>query len=67
MRIQKIELTNYKAFLGTHKIQVGGRNLFIYGEKPQTIKPPQFIPDLPLRRSYRMPAKEKNLSFIDVA
>jgi hypothetical protein len=32
MRIQKIELTNYKAFLGTHKIQVGGKNLFIYGE-----------------------------------
>lgn len=32
MKIQKIELTNYKAFLGTHKIQVGGKNLFIYGE-----------------------------------
>jgi len=32
MRIQTIELTNYKAFLGTHKINVGGRNLFIYGE-----------------------------------
>lgn len=32
MKIQKIELTNYKAFLGTHKIKVGGKNLFIYGE-----------------------------------
>ncbi len=32
MRIQTIEITNYKAFLGTHKINVGGRNLFIYGE-----------------------------------
>ena len=32
MRIQSIEVTNYKAFLGTHKINVGGNNLFIYGE-----------------------------------
>ncbi|MCG7993200.1 MAG: ATP-binding protein [Candidatus Thiodiazotropha lotti] len=32
MRIQAIEITNYKAFLGTHKINVGGKNLFIYGE-----------------------------------
>ena len=32
MKIQKIELTNYKAFLGTHEIKVGGKNLFIYGE-----------------------------------
>jgi len=32
MKIHKIELTNYKAFLGTHKIQVGGKNLYIYGE-----------------------------------
>lgn len=32
MRIQSIEITNYKAFLGTHKIKVGGKNLFIYGE-----------------------------------
>ncbi|MBA1446016.1 MAG: ATP-binding protein [Chromatiales bacterium] len=32
MRIQTIEITNYKAFLGTHKINVGGKNLFIYGE-----------------------------------
>ncbi len=28
MRIQSIEITNYKAFLGTHKINVGGKNLF---------------------------------------
>ncbi|MEA5391293.1 AAA family ATPase [Cyanobium gracile UHCC 0139] len=32
MRIQTIEITNYKAFLGTHKIEVGGKNAFIYGE-----------------------------------
>jgi len=32
MKIQSIEITNYKAFLGTHKISVGGKNLFIYGE-----------------------------------
>lgn len=32
MKIQSIEITNYKAFLGTHKIKVGGKNLFIYGE-----------------------------------
>ncbi len=32
MRIQNIEITNYKAFLGTHKIKVDGKNLFIYGE-----------------------------------
>lgn len=32
MRIQTIELTNYKAFLGTHKINVEGKNVFIYGE-----------------------------------
>jgi len=32
MRIQTIEITNYKAFLGTHKIAVGGKNVFIYGE-----------------------------------
>ncbi len=32
MRIQTIEITNYKAFLGTHKIEVGGKNVFIYGE-----------------------------------
>lgn len=32
MKIQTIEITNYKAFLGTHKFNVGGKNLFIYGE-----------------------------------
>ncbi|MBC2712338.1 MAG: AAA family ATPase [Desulfosarcina sp.] len=32
MRIQTIEITNYKAFFGTHKINVGGKNLFVYGE-----------------------------------
>ena len=32
MRIQAIEITNFKAFLGTHKFHVGGNNLFIYGE-----------------------------------
>ncbi|MFZ7112274.1 MAG: AAA family ATPase [Desulfatiglandales bacterium] len=32
MRIQSIEITNYKAFYGTYIIDVGGKNLFIYGE-----------------------------------
>lgn len=32
MKITNIEITNYKAFHGTHKITVGGKNLFIYGE-----------------------------------
>lgn len=32
MRIQAIEITDYKAFLGTHKIEIGGKNVFIYGE-----------------------------------
>ena len=32
MRIQIIEINNYKAFLGKHTINVGGKNLFIYGE-----------------------------------
>jgi len=32
MKVQTIEITNYKAFYGTHKINVGGKNLFIYGE-----------------------------------
>lgn len=32
MRIQTIEITNYKAFLGTYAINVNGKNLFIYGE-----------------------------------
>lgn len=32
MRIHTIEITNYKAFLGSYKIAVGGKNVFIYGE-----------------------------------
>lgn len=32
MRIQAIEVTDYKTFLGTHTFNVGGKNLFIYGE-----------------------------------
>lgn len=32
MKIQTIEITDYKAFLGTHKINCGGKNVFIYGE-----------------------------------
>lgn len=32
MRIQNIEITNYKAFLGTYKFKVDGKNIFIYGE-----------------------------------
>jgi len=32
MKIQSIEITNYKAFLGTYLIKVDGKNLFIYGE-----------------------------------
>lgn len=32
MKIQAIEITNYKAFHGKYTIQVGGKNLFIYGE-----------------------------------
>ena len=32
MKIQSVEITNYKAFLGTHKINMGGKNVFIYGE-----------------------------------
>lgn len=32
MRIRSIEITNYKAFLGSYKINVGCKNLFIYGE-----------------------------------
>lgn len=32
MRIKTVKLTDYKAFLGTHTIKVGGKNLFIYGE-----------------------------------
>ena len=32
MKIQSIEITNYKAFLGTHILSVGSNNVFIYGE-----------------------------------
>jgi len=32
MRIKTIEVNNYKAFYGKYKINVGGKNLFIYGE-----------------------------------
>lgn len=32
MKIQTIEITNYKAFHGRYEIKVGGKNLFIYGE-----------------------------------
>ncbi len=32
MRIQSIEINNYKAFHGKYNINVGGKNLFIYGE-----------------------------------
>lgn len=32
MKIDRIEITNYKAFMGTHEIRMNGKNLFIYGE-----------------------------------
>lgn len=32
MRIQTIEITNYKAFLGKYTLKVRGKNVFIYGE-----------------------------------
>ena len=32
MKIQAIQIRNYKAFLGTHVIRIGGKNVFIYGE-----------------------------------
>jgi hypothetical protein len=32
VKIQTIEITNYKAFYGTHRIDLGGKNLFIYGK-----------------------------------
>jgi len=32
MKIQTIEITNYKAFFGTYNIKVDSKNLFIYGE-----------------------------------
>lgn len=32
MKIKKVEITNYKAFLGTHTFNFSGKNVFIYGE-----------------------------------
>ncbi len=32
MRMLTIEITNYKAFLGKHKIEVGGRTVFPWFE-----------------------------------
>jgi len=32
MKIQAIEITNYKAFFGTYRINIAGKNVFIYGE-----------------------------------
>lgn len=32
MKIQSVEITNYKAFLGTYPLKFGGKNVFIYGE-----------------------------------
>lgn len=32
MKIQSVEITNYKAFLGTYELKFGGKNVFIYGE-----------------------------------
>ncbi len=32
MRIKTIELNNYRAFYGHHKLKVDGKNLFMYGE-----------------------------------
>ncbi len=32
MKIDRIEIINYKAFIGIHEISVKGKNLFIYGE-----------------------------------
>jgi energy-coupling factor transporter ATP-binding protein EcfA2 len=32
MRIKTIEINNYKAFYGKHRIKVNGKNLFMYGE-----------------------------------
>ncbi len=29
MKIDRIEITNYKAFMGTHEIAVKGKNFFI--------------------------------------
>ena len=32
MKIQKVEIKDYKAFYGNYKINVAGKNLFVYGE-----------------------------------
>ena len=32
MKIQKVEIKNYKAFYGKYEINVAGKNLFVYGE-----------------------------------
>lgn len=32
MKIQKVEIKDYKAFYGKHEINVAGKNLFVYGE-----------------------------------
>ena len=32
MKIKTIEINNYKAFYGKHKIAIGKKNAFIYGE-----------------------------------
>lgn len=32
MKIKSVEIKNYKAFHGTHKINIGQKNVFIYGE-----------------------------------
>ena len=32
MKIKTLEINNYKAFYGEQKINVGSKNLFIYGE-----------------------------------
>jgi energy-coupling factor transporter ATP-binding protein EcfA2 len=32
MKIQTVEITNYKAFVGTEKLKFDGKNVFIYGE-----------------------------------
>lgn len=46
MRIQTIEITNYKAFLDTHKIAVGGKNVFVSaGKEGKTAVKVTFKPD----------------------
>ncbi len=32
MKIKSVKITNYKAFRGTHELELGGKNIFIYGE-----------------------------------